>query len=69
MPSSTSATMLFPFIMYVKLSLPGFIGLYHLSGEFNPADIMTKHWGYQTIWRLLQLLLFYQGDTADLFED
>ena len=26
-----------------------FIGLYHLPGEFNPADIMTKHWGYQTI--------------------
>ena len=46
----------------------GFIGLYHLPGEFNPADIMTKHWGYQTIWRLLQPLLFYQGDTAELFE-
>jgi hypothetical protein len=46
-----------------------FIGLYHLPGEFNPADIMTKHWGYQTIWRLLQPLLFYQGDTAELFED
>jgi hypothetical protein len=46
-----------------------FIGLYHLPGEFNPADIMTKHWGYQMIWRLLQPLLFYQGDTAELFED
>jgi hypothetical protein len=46
-----------------------FISLYHLSGEFNPADIMTKHWGYQMIWRLLQPLLFYQGDTPDLFED
>jgi len=46
----------------------GFIGLYHLPGEFNPADIMTKHWGYQMIWRLLQPLLFYQGDTAELYE-
>ena len=46
-----------------------FIGLYHLPGEYNPADIMTKHWGCQTIWKLLQPLLFYQGDTAELFED
>jgi hypothetical protein len=45
-----------------------FIGLYHLHGELNPADIMTKHWGYQTIWRLLQPLLFYKEDTAELFE-
>jgi hypothetical protein len=45
-----------------------FIGLYHLPGEFNPADIMTKHWAYQTIWRLLQPILFYQGDTAELYE-
>jgi hypothetical protein len=46
-----------------------YISLYHLSGEFNPADILTKHWGYQQIWRLLQPLLFYQGDTAELFDD
>jgi hypothetical protein len=23
-----------------------YISMYHLSGEFNPADIHTKHWGY-----------------------
>ena len=46
-----------------------FVAIYHLNGEYNPADIMTKHWGYQQIWRLLQPFLFYQGDTADLFED
>ena len=46
-----------------------FVAIYHLNGEYNPADIMTKHWGYQQVWRLLQPFLFYQGDTADLFED
>jgi hypothetical protein len=46
-----------------------YISMYHLSGEFNPADILTKHWGYPQIWRLLQPLLFYQGDTAELFDD
>jgi hypothetical protein len=46
-----------------------FMLIFHLSGEFNPADIMTKHWGYPQIWRLLQPILFYQGDTAELFED
>jgi hypothetical protein len=45
------------------------VAIYHLNGEYNPADIMTKHWGYQQVWWLLQLFLFYQGDTADLFED
>jgi hypothetical protein len=45
------------------------ISIYHLAGEYNPADILSKHWGYQQIWRILQPLLFYQGDTADLFED
>jgi hypothetical protein len=46
-----------------------YISMYHLSGEFNPAYILTKHWGYQQIWRLLQPILFYQGDTAKLFDD
>jgi hypothetical protein len=46
-----------------------FVAIFHLNGEHNPADIMTKHWGYQQVWRLLQPFLFYQGDTGDLFED
>jgi hypothetical protein len=45
------------------------ISMYHLSDEFNPADILTKHWGYPQVWRLLQPLLFYQGDTTELFHD
>jgi hypothetical protein len=39
---------------------------FFIDGEFNPADILSKHWGYQQIWRTLQPLLFWQGDTAHL---
>jgi hypothetical protein len=45
------------------------VDIYHLSGEYNPADILSKHWGYQTIWRILQPILFFQGDTSQLYED
>jgi hypothetical protein len=43
---------------------------YHLPGVANPADILSKHWGYQQVWHLLQPLLFWpKGDTLDLFQD
>jgi hypothetical protein len=38
----------------------------HIPGEVNPADILSKHWGYSVIWPILQPILFWQGDTADL---
>ena len=45
------------------------ISIYHLAGEYNPADILSKHWSYAKIWRILQPILFYSGDTAELYED
>ena len=36
------------------------------KGEDNPADIQSKHWGYQQVWKLLQPILFWEGDTMDL---
>ncbi len=38
----------------------------HIPGECNPADILSKHWGYQQVWQLLQPLLFWQGDTINV---
>jgi hypothetical protein len=35
-----------------------------LNGKDNPADILSKHWGYQAVWPLLQPLLFWKGDTS-----
>jgi len=40
-----------------------------LDGEYNPADILSKHWGYQQVWKILKPILFYGSNTADLDED
>ncbi len=44
----------------------GYVGLYHLPGALNTADILSKHWAYGTIWPMLQVLLFWGGDTVDI---
>ena len=44
----------------------GIMTFRYVPGSDNPADILTKHWGYQQIWGLQQPLLFWQGDTMDL---
>ena len=38
----------------------------HINGDINPADILSKHWGYSQIWTMLQPLMFWQGDTLDI---
>ena len=42
------------------------LSFYHIPGTINPADILSKHWGYTQIWDILQPILFWEGDTADL---
>jgi hypothetical protein len=37
----------------------------HIPGSINPADILSKHWGYSDVWKILKPLLFHQGDTMD----
>ena len=44
------------------------VNFFHVSGEIDPADILSKHWGCQQIWKQLQLLLFWKGDKWKLFE-
>ena len=39
----------------------------HIPGDINPADILSKHWGYSQVWPILQPILFWMGDTATLF--
>ena len=46
----------------------GMVKFFHIPGEINPADILSKHWGHQQIWKQLQPLLFWKGDTQKLFE-
>jgi hypothetical protein len=47
----------------------GILGYYWIDGKSNPADIVSKHWGYQQVWTLLKPILFYSGDTLDLIDD
>jgi hypothetical protein len=42
------------------------IGFYHIDGDKNPADILSKHWGFQQVWWQLKSLLFWQGDTSNI---
>jgi hypothetical protein len=44
----------------------GMIVFYFISGNSNPADILSKHWGYAQIWPQLKALLFWKGDTGNI---
>ena len=44
----------------------GIITLHHIPGELNPADILSKAWGYAQVWKMLKALLFWEGDMADI---
>ena len=39
---------------------------HHVRGDTNPADILSKHWDYASVWSQLKPLLFWRGDTAVL---
>ena len=44
----------------------GMVTFNFIPGEINPADILSKHWGYSQVWTQLKSLLFWKGDTADI---
>ena len=37
----------------------------YIPSAHNPADILSKHWSYSTIWPLLRPLLFFRGDVKE----
>ena len=45
------------------------IGYHFINGNINPADILSKHWGHAQVWSILQPLLYWQGDTANLLKE
>ena len=47
----------------------GIVVFTFIKGKLNPADILTKHWGHADVWEFLQPLMFWQGDTMNLFFD
>ena len=44
------------------------VQFHHIPGVTNPADILSKHWGYTQIWDVLKPILFWEGDTYDLIK-
>jgi hypothetical protein len=44
----------------------GILRFHHIPGITNPADILSKHWDYSSVWSVLKPLLFWEGDTGDL---
>jgi len=55
----------------MALSLSATVGTYdyvHIPGKINPADILSKHWGYRNVWSMLKPILFWYGNTGDIPE-
>jgi hypothetical protein len=46
-----------------------YVTILHPPGEYNPADILSKHWAYASVWQTMNALLFALGDTWDLLHD
>ena len=47
----------------------GFIALTHTNSGDNLADVVTKHWSYNTVKNLLKPVFYHSGDTNDLYDD
>jgi hypothetical protein len=43
----------------------GVAKFHHICSAHNPAGILSKQWSYKQAWPLLQLLLFWEGNTLD----
>ena len=41
-----------------------YISFHWKDGKSNPADILSKHWVFATVWPMLKPILFGRGETA-----
>ena len=41
-----------------------YISFHWKDGKSNPADILSKHWEFATVWPMLKPILFWWGETA-----
>ncbi len=44
----------------------GIVLFHHIPGVTNPADILSKFWGFPQVWPVLKPLLFWYGETKDI---
>jgi hypothetical protein len=45
------------------------LDFFFLSGDDNPADILSKRWVYAQVRESLKSLLFWRGDTANMLDE
>ena len=45
------------------------VSFYHIPGNINLANILSKHWGYQQVWHSLRALLFWSGNPSVSMDD
>ena len=51
---------------YVKEAIAtGKYAFVWIDGKDNPADVLSKHWSFGSVWSSLQPLLFWHGNTLD----
>ena len=43
---------------------PKYISFHWKDGKSNPADILSKHWEFATVWPMLKPILFWRGETT-----
>ena len=41
-----------------------YISFHWKDGKSNPADILSKHWEFATVWPMLKPILFWRGETS-----
>ena len=47
-----------------------YINLQHLRSQFSIADVVSKHWSYQSVYEgFLKPAFYFEGDTGHLFEE
>ena len=44
----------------------GILKIFYISKKTNPADMLSKHCGYQEFWPHIKLLLFWKRDTMEI---
>ena len=57
------------FTVLGKQLLQKIVNFVHIDSKINPADMLSKHWGYQKVWPMLKPLLFYEGDTMGMLDE
>jgi hypothetical protein len=41
-----------------EAAMSKYVTIFHLLGKYNPANILSKHWAYASVWRTMNALLF-----------